>query len=536
MSASQCPTRLQASLTNSIRRGLFFSVGQPRPRKGYNAASRLFCTNTARRKESKVPHYKPLQTVRQFNPHLNYRHIRDNAASIKQNLLNRNVQDVDVDLIIQLYGQFVRTDFSLAELRRARNQNTAAMKTCGRDAEAERKQLAEAGRELKKVIAAKEAEKVDLQAKLYEEARHLPNDTFPGSPIGDESLAKVLSTHLTPRSSTFASGAALRTHMEIASLHDLVDFDRAGKVSGSSFYYLRNMGAMLEMALTRYAMDVCISHGFVPMITPDVVRHEVLEACGFHPRSEDPQTYYIAPQTGAVEQQGAARDPMQLLLTATAEFPLAAAHANETLHLSSLPIKQVASSHAFRAEGLSGALNRGLYRVHQFTKVEMFALTTKETSDTVFAEMVNVQKILYKGLDLCFRELEMPTQDLGAPAYRKIDIEAWMPGRQSWGEISSASICTDFQSRRLNMKYFTGSSTAAGATGTTGHTDFVHTINGTACAVPRLIIALLETHQHENGDVDVPEVLRPYLWGITTMRAGQSVQEMIANKGSPNIP
>ncbi|KAJ3011713.1 seryl-tRNA synthetase [Thoreauomyces humboldtii] len=483
-------------------------------------------------------------TARQFNPHLNYRFIRDNTDLVQRNARNRNVHDLDVGKTAALYERYVAANHALGELRSRRNAIAGSMAKVvaelkGADASARaalagaRSRLADEGRRMKARVAEDEHEVAALKAELYEEARHIPNDTHPSSPIGDESKAICLSTTHVPRPATFPSGSPLRDHMELATLHDMVDFERAGKVAGSSFYYLRNMGAMLEMALARYAMDRCIGQGFVPMITPDVIRHEVLEACGFNPRSEDPQTYYIAPAASASApvSTDSSRDPMQLCLTATAEFPLAAAHANEVLPSSVLPIKQVASSHAFRAEGLAGATNRGLYRVHQFTKIEMFALTAPRESEAVLAQMVDIQKSLYRDLGICFRELEMPTHDLGAPAYRKIDLEAWMPGRKAWGEISSASSCTDYQSRRLDIRYFppaTSGSEPAG--GRAAVTDFVHTVNGTACAVPRLIIALLETHQLENGDVAIPEVLRPYLWNAEVIKVGVSVKDLMQGR------
>ncbi|KAJ3171408.1 hypothetical protein HDU88_007487 [Geranomyces variabilis] len=506
---------------------------------------------------SSTPAKPPPQppNARQFKPHLNYRYIRDNVSALQENCINRNALDVDVAKVAALYDSFVAADYELGELRRWRNAVAAEMASLvtrakkGKSADADssigdrRKVLAEQGRNLKASIAKHESMVADLQMRLYEEARHIPNDTHPQSPIGDESKATVLSTTGTPHGPTFPSGAPLRSHMDIMLAHDMVDFDRAGKVAGSSFYYLRNMGAMLEMALCRFAMDTCIAEGFTPVVAPDVIRHEVLEACGFNPRSEDPQTYYIAPHgpTAAATAEETQRDPMQLCLTATAEFPLAAAHANETLPRACLPLKSVASSHAFRAEGLAGAANRGLYRVHQFTKIEMFALTARggDASAAVLADMVRIQKHMYAALGLCFRELDMPTHDLGAPAFRKIDIEAWMPGRGGWGEISSASDCTDFQSRRLNIRAFSTPSPVQARDGDAAKqpqpamaAEFVHTVNGTACAVPRLIIAILETHQTEDGDVRVPEALMPYLWGLDTIRAGVSLADLVREQHS----
>ncbi|KNC97166.1 serine-tRNA ligase [Spizellomyces punctatus DAOM BR117] len=481
----------------------------------------------ASRNSTDVP--GPQVSARQFNPHLNYRYIRENAAYIQQNAINRNVLDLDVSRVVSLYDKFVTADFELAELRRRRNKIATEMAAIVGILKKQRKddvvealnrknQLAEEGKTLKKLVAEKEEQVANMQAALYEEARHIPNDTHPSVPIGDESKAGLVDTVGSPRAAVFDSGAPLRDHMELASLHDMVDFERAGKATGSSFYYLRNAGALLEMALTRYAIDRCIARGFVPVTTPDLIRHEVLEACGFNPRTEDPQTYYIEPHAASEARLpfNARRDPMQLCLSATAEFPLAAMYANEIVLSEKLPIKMVALGKSFRAEGQAGATNRGLYRVHQFTKVEMFSITAKGESDNALKEMVDIQKEIFEDLELCFRILNMPTHDLGAPAYQKYDMEAWMPGRKAWGEISSASNCTDYQTRRLNIRHFVSSPSP-------NTTDFVHTINGTACAVPRLIIALLETHQLEDGQLRIPEKLRPYFLGgnVDRLRVGK---------------
>ncbi|KAJ3043501.1 seryl-tRNA synthetase [Rhizophlyctis rosea] len=495
-----------------------------------------------------VPSQTPSATTpRLFSPHLNYRQIRANASQIKQNALDRNVIDINVDQVISLYDSFVAADFQLAELRRQRNRvagdiagvvkELKGVQKGGEEWKAlnsRREELAREGKDLKPTITALEGELSKLESQLYEEARHIPNDTHPSTPIGDETKARLLDTISTPLPPTFPSGTPRKTHPDLCTLHDMADFDRAGKVTGNSFYYLRNAGALLEMALTRYAMDICLKHGFTPVLPPDLVRHEVLEACGFSPRSSDPQTFYIQAHNTTTTSPTTPRDPLQLCLSATAEFPLAAYYANETLSPQKLPVKMVGMGRAFRAEGAAGAINRGLYRVHQFTKVEMFVVSDGEGSEAVLEEIVTVQREIFEGLELCFRVLDMPSGDLGAPAYRKVDMEAWMPGRGAWGEISSASNCTDYQSRRLNIRHFTSpsspSSPSSADVSTTSNSAssvsplaFAHTINGTAAAIPRLIIALLETHQRENGDVYVPVKLRKYLYGegVDVLRVGE---------------
>ncbi|KAI8612871.1 hypothetical protein BC830DRAFT_1067172 [Chytriomyces sp. MP71] len=385
-------------------------------------------------------------------------------------------------------------------------------------------------------IALLEHEIAQMDAQLFEEAKHLPNDTCPSVPVGAEEMAEILDVVGTPATPTNKT----RSHLDLCDFHAMADFARASKVSGSGFYFLKNFGALLELALSRYAVDTCVQeHGFTPICTPDIIRHEVLEACGFSPRADaaDPQTYFLSTHLDT-QHFHAGFDPLRLCLAATAEFPLAAMHAGEVLQPAELPIKYVGLGRAFRAEGLAGGANRGLYRVHQFSKVEMFGIVAGgasgglERSLAMMEEFKDIQMGLFEGLEICFRILNMPTEELGAPAYKKYDMEAWMPGRNTWGEISSTSNCTDYQSRRLNIRNFP----LAGSTGTSpgvkkdATLDFVHTINGTAAAIPRLIIALLETHQRENGDVIIPERLRPYVLGgqVEVVKAGETLQQVVA--------
>lgn len=216
----------------------------------------------------------------------------------------------------------------------------------------------------------------------------------------------------------------------------------------------------------------------------------MIEKCGYQPRGEASQIYSI--------------ENTELCLAATSEITLAAMKSDEILPTSNLPKKYAGFSHCFRTEiGHGGRLTRGIYRLHQFSKVEMFAFCADQAqSDAFFDEMVRLQCDLYEELGLHFKVVSMATQDLGAPAHRKYDILAWMPGRQEYGEISSISDCTDYQSRRLNIRHKLHKQAS---------TKFVHTLNGTACAVPRLLIALMETYQEEDESVLIPIVLRPYL-------------------------
>jgi seryl-tRNA synthetase len=276
---------------------------------------------------------------------------------------------------------------------------------------------------------------------------------------------------------------------------DLVDFEAGASVAGQKFYFLKNDAVLLELALVQYAMQTLIAAGYVPIITPDVARVEVLEGIGFIPRDPDPekrQIYSIADS--------------DLCLIATAEITLGGMRRDHVFDELDLPKKYVGLSHCFRTEaGAPGRDTRGLYRVHQFTKVEMFAFTAPDQSESVHQELLHIEEQIFQGLGLPYQVIDTCTGDLGGPAYRKFDLEAWMPGRGQggeYGEVTSTSNCTDYQARRLNVRY-----KVPGQKGT----RFVHTLNGTAVAVTRAMLAIVENYQQPDGSVTVPEVLRPWV-------------------------
>ena len=276
---------------------------------------------------------------------------------------------------------------------------------------------------------------------------------------------------------------------------DLADFEAGASVAGQKFYFLKNEGALLELALVHFAMAKLVREGFTPVITPDVARVEVLEGIGFQPRDPNPdvrQIYAIA--------------DTDLCLVATAEITLGGMHRDHILDGANLPLLYAGLSHCFRTEaGAPGRDTRGLYRVHQFTKVEMFAFCTPEQSEEIHHRILRIEEEIFQALGLPYHVLDTCSGDLGGPAYRKYDLEAWMPGRGNggeYGEVTSTSHCSDFQSRRLNVRY-----KVAGQKGT----KFVHTLNGTAVACTRALVAILENYQQEDGSIVVPEVLRQYV-------------------------
>jgi seryl-tRNA synthetase len=283
-----------------------------------------------------------------------------------------------------------------------------------------------------------------------------------------------------------------KDHVELGKGLDILDFESGTKVSGPKFYFLKRDGAMLELALVDYALRTLIDEGFVPHITPDLAKACILYGTGFNPRGDETQIYSISNS--------------DLCLIATAEITLGGTLSDEILGEGNLPMKVAGFSHCFRTEaGTYGKASKGLYRVHQFSKVEMFAFTTPEGSDDMLSNLVRIEEKIFSGLKIPYRVVECCTGELGAAAYRKYDLEAWMPGRDehgSWGEVTSASNCSDYQARRLNIRYRPKGSK---------NVTLVHTLNGTAVATSRAIIAILENYQRKDGSIEVPEVLRAYM-------------------------
>ena len=419
---------------------------------------------------------------------LDLKFVRDNPDLIRTNIENRHVH-ADLDSVLELYDKRNELLHAVEGQRAARNENARAMKQ--KLSDQERSALVEEGKRLKQEIANLEDELKRLDAALTEAADALPNLTHPETPIGAEETAnrEVEQVGSKPK-----FNFPPRDHVEIGDRLDLVDFEHAAKVSGTKFYYLRNQGVFLELALVRFAMDILTQRGFTPMITPDIARTDVVAGIGFNPRGPESNIYNLAHEDTS--------------LVGTAEITLGGYYAGESLDAATLPIRFAGLSHCFRREaGASGQFSRGLYRVHQFTKVEMFILAHPDDSEAIHQEMLETEKQIFETLEIPFRVVDICTGDLGNPAYRKFDLEAWMPGRGEhgeWGEVTSTSNCTDFQSRRLNIRYSRTNEAGKKEKG------YVHLLNGTAVAVSRAIIALLENFQQSDGSIVIPEALRPY--------------------------
>jgi seryl-tRNA synthetase len=413
---------------------------------------------------------------------LDLRFIRENAAAVQENCENRGVE-VDVGLAVELADRRSALIQELNELTHRQNQMA---KSTGReqDPDAREKLIAES-RAMKDRIPQKEAELAEVEGRLREELLKIPNITHPNAPIGEDDSDNV---EVRRWGEIPKFGFDVRDHVELGEYLGIIDFDAGAKVAGSKFYFLRGDAVLLELGLVRYAMDILMERGYEPTLTPDLARDEMLVGTGFMPRGPETQIYSV--------------EDSDLSLIATAEIPLAGSLVDEIVAEDELPIRLAGLSHCFRTEaGSHGRASRGLYRVHQFTKVEMFAFTMPEQSESMHAEMLEIEERIFQGLGLPYRVVDICTGELGGAAYRKFDLEAWMPSRNDYGEVTSTSNTTDFQARRLRIRHRREG----------GRPQLLHTLNGTALAISRALIALLEIHQQEEGSVALPKVLIPYV-------------------------
>ncbi|MCP5059355.1 MAG: serine--tRNA ligase [bacterium] len=416
---------------------------------------------------------------------LDPRSLADRRDEIEESCRKRGVK-ADVAGAAALYEQVAARQTELNEANRRRNEHQKAGKQ-KLDDEQRAAHTAE-GRALKEAVARIEAELNTTRAELDERAGMLPNFIHPEVPEGGEEDFRLVRQVGTPTNFGFET----RDHLELGTQLDLLDFEAGARVAGNKFYYLKNGAVLLELALQRYALDILLEDGFVPYVTPDLARPEIVAGIGYNPRGEETQIYSLS--------------NADLCLVGTAEITLGGMHADSILDESDLPIKMAGISHCFRTEaGAAGRESKGLYRVHQFTKVEMFVITRPEDSEAMHEHLLSLEEKIFGGLELPYQVIDIASGDLGAPAFRKFDIEAWMPGRGesgSYGEVSSTSNCTDYQARRLKTRFRRKE---------TKKNELVHMLNGTAVANSRAILALLENHQRADGNIGVPKALQPYM-------------------------
>lgn len=413
---------------------------------------------------------------------LDPRFIREHAAEIKENVRRRRLS-VDVDAYLQADEARLACLQDVETLRRERNEVAQRISQVAAD---ERPSLIERGKQVKEALVVKETELAGYEAQAKELIVQIPNMTHPDVPEGGSDAENKEIR----RVGDIRPLANPKSHTELAQAHDLLDFERAAKVTGAKFYYVKRDLVLLEQALILWALQELRADGFIALETPDLAKNEVLLGTGYQPRGDETQIYSI--------------EGTDLSLVATAEITIGGYHKDEILDESQLPLKYVGLSHCFRTEaGSYGRESYGLYRVHQFNKVEMFVFCAPWQSEAIHEELRRLEERLFTKLQIPFRVLDICTADLGGPAYRKYDLEAWMWGKKEgqgdWGEVTSASNCTDYQARRLNIRVRKAD----------GSLEYAHTLNGTAIALSRALIAILENYQQADGSILVPEVLRP---------------------------
>ncbi|QDV67402.1 Serine--tRNA ligase [Rosistilla carotiformis] len=417
---------------------------------------------------------------------LDRKFIVEHADQVQANCERRGVS-CEVQRIVSLEAQRKTLLTDSQEFNRLANEVSKKIKSA-KDND-ERQQFIAEGRDLRQKKDAAQKQHDEIDAEVLSLISAIPNMTHSDVPSGGEEDAKEVGFGKTAvRTFDFA----VKDHLELAQPLDLVDFEAGARVTGSGFYFLKNDAVLLDLALQQFAIRHLMSKGFIPVTTPDLATTSVLQGIGFTPRGPETQIYSI--------------ENSDLHLVGTAEITLGGMYADQTVDLEELPIKLCGLSHCFRTEaGAAGRASRGLYRVHQFTKVEMFAFTSPEQSDAMHEELRQTECELFDALEVPYRIVDTASGDLGGPAYRKYDLEAWMPGRGEageWGEVTSTSNCTDYQARRLNVRYKT-----KGEKGT----NFVHTLNGTAFATGRAMIAIIENNQQADGSIAVPKALQPWV-------------------------
>ena len=488
-------------------------------------ASRFFSHCRSRAREN-LPSIAP-------KPSVSIKQIRQNPEIYSQNCLERNnkAQADHPFKIVKLFDEWRQSQINARNIREKSNATRSQLSrteiSSGIETEDEgapkgsRDDLIEEARRLKDGLAIIEDHEADLTSQIEALATELPNLTSSETPRQEPRVVGYINEGLRPPPDTESSDSSLtRDHVRIGAELDLLDFSAAATTSGWGWYYLKNEAALLEDALIQYALSVSMKHGFSRISPPSMVYSHITSACGFRPRDQnsEQQIYTI---------ENNEKDKPTLSLAATAEIPFAASKANQTLSPSILPLKIVGYSRCHRAEaGARGANTKGLYRVHEFFKVEMFAWTFPDikAETSAFDSILAVQIEILRSLGLHCRILEMPSTDLGASAFRKNDIEVFFPSRRKlkdggWGEVTSASMCTDYQTRRLNTRV---KSSGSG----TDKMEFPSTVNGTAMAVPRVLAALLEYGCEEREGkvvVRVPEVLWPWMHGVKVIEGEKKV-------------
>lgn len=408
---------------------------------------------------------------------LDIRYIREHADRVQESAKNKGYNDVSIARLLDTDEQRRQLQQQVDELRTRRNEIAGQMKG-GKPAP----ELIEQGRALKEELAKLESDLRDVEAAFQAQMDAVPNITLDDVPLGGEADSVEIKTWGDKRQSA-------EDHLDFATGRGWLDFERGAKVAGTKFYYIKGDLMLLENAIYQYALNLLISKGFTPMTVPHMVSGRVARGSGFAPKSDKESNEYFI-------------DGEDVMLIGTAEAPLTGFHADEIINEKDLPLLYAGYSPCYRKEaGAAGKFSRGLFRVHQFNKLEMYIFCTPEQSVQMHEKILSIEEEIWQNLGVPYHVVNIAAGDLGAPAAKKYDIEYWSPVDNQYRELTSCSNCTDFQARNLNIRVRRSD----------GSLQVLHTLNGTAVSLARSLVAIIENYQTDDGKLRVPEVLRPYL-------------------------
>ena len=408
---------------------------------------------------------------------LDIRYIREHADRVQESAKNKGYDDVSIARLLDVDEKRRQLRLQVDELRTWRNEIAGQMKG-GKPAP----ELIEQGRALKEELAKLESDLRDIEADFQAQMDAVPNITLDDVPLGGESDSVEIKTWGDKRQSA-------EDHLDFATGRGWLDFERGAKVAGTKFYYIKGDLMLLENAIYQYALNLLISKGFTPMTVPHMVSGRVARGSGFAPKSDKESNEYFI-------------DGEDVMLIGTAEAPLTGFHADEIIDEKDLPLLYAGYSPCYRKEaGAAGKFSRGLFRVHQFNKLEMYIFCTPEQSVQMHEKILSIEEEFWQNLGVPYHVVNIAAGDLGAPAAKKYDIEYWSPVDNQYRELTSCSNCTDFQARNLNIRVRRSD----------GSLQVLHTLNGTAVSLARSLVAIIENYQTDDGKLRVPEVLRPYL-------------------------
>ena len=414
----------------------------------------------------------PLDDI--LNIMLDIRYIREYADRVQESAKNKGYNDVSIARLLDTDEQRRQLQQQVDELRTRRNEIAGQMKG-GKPAP----ELIEQGRALKEELAKLESDLRDIEADFQAQMDAVPNITLDDVPLGGESDSVEIKAWGDKRQSA-------EDHLDFATGRGWLDFERGAKVAGTKFYYIKGDLMLLENAIYQYALNLLISKGFTPMTVPHMVSGRVARGSGFAPKSDKESNEYFI-------------DGEDVMLIGTAEAPLTGFHADEIIDEKNLPLLYAGYSPCYRKEaGAAGKFSRGLFRVHQFNKLEMYIFCTPEQSVQMHEKILSIEEEIWQNLGVPYHVVNIAAGDLGAPAAKKYDIEYWSPVDNQYRELTSCSNCTDFQARNLNIRVRRSD----------GSLQVLHTLNGTAVSS---LVAIIENYQTDDGKLRVPEVLRPYL-------------------------